>query len=55
MALPSLNPPGSEPGVGAPAEDSRAPAWVQAVIGIALFFVVLLIIVGGVLLIQKRT
>jgi mono/diheme cytochrome c family protein len=55
LSLPKTNSPGGEPGAVVPAEELKAPAWVQGVIGVALFLVVLILVVGGVLLFQKRT
>jgi mono/diheme cytochrome c family protein len=54
VSLPSANPPGERPEPDTSAEPPPLPAWMQGVAGLALFFLALLLIVGGILLFQKR-
>jgi mono/diheme cytochrome c family protein len=55
VSLPAANPPAERPESATAAEPPLGPAWLQGVVGVVIFLVVLIVVVGGILLFQKRT
>lgn len=54
LSLPDVATEGREAGPAVSAQPPQAPSWMQGVAGLALFFLALAVIVGGILLFQKR-
>jgi mono/diheme cytochrome c family protein len=54
LSLPGANPPAERPDEAVSVEPPAGPAWLQGVVGLLIFFLALIVIIGGVLLFQKR-
>ena len=55
LALPVTNLQPAQPEAGATVQAPGLPGWVQGVAGLVLFFLALIIVIGGILLFQRRS
>ena len=54
VSLPKMKPPIEAPPAGSAEEPPQAPAWLLGVIGLGLFFLALMVVLGAILFFQRR-